>query len=471
MARRAFDRFKSGLKAYRDDERGMVLPFVGLMAIILVVVAGASIDYGRAVNSREVMANALDASALAVASKLSTSIMTDDEIGDLLEEVFEANLSALEYKDLAISNMEFDVDPDEGVVEVSSTISVPTYFISVGGIGPKTIPVGVSTEVNYSKFDVELALVLDVTGSMGGDMEALRNAAQGLVDTLIPEGTHQSDSKVRISMIPYSEGVNLGEYAHEVSNGSAGTQNCVTERMSDAQFTDDPFDWGAAVEGDDPAITTYFGGGSDNCAPTPQMEPLTAKRNVLTSAISKLVANGGTAGQTGIAWGWYSLSPNWVDVWPTESDPGSYSDSEILKFAVIMTDGDFNRQYNYVQVDETCASGRWEYQWVRTRWGWERQRVWVGEDCEPVYGWRRTNSSGYDGPSAVRARELCDGMKDTGIEVYTIYFDTGGSAFGEDLMEYCADGENNFYYADTQADLVNAFGNIAKKIQSIYLAK
>ncbi|WP_417687345.1 pilus assembly protein TadG-related protein [Roseibium sp.] len=474
MIKAVFGRFSAALRKFRDDVRGAVLPYVGLLGIVMVVVAGAGIDYGRAINEREIMAHALDAAALAVASQLSTSIMSDAEIGDMLEQTFEANLSALGYKNVALDNMTFTVDPDEGVVRVSSSINVPTYFVGLAGIGPETIPVRVNTEVNYSKFDVELTLVLDVTGSMGGDMGALKDASQELLNTLIPAGTAESDSKVRISIVPYSQGVNLGLNAATVTNGTA-TGGCVTERLAPGNFTDDAYDYKVDEEDDDPAVTYYFGGGSSRC-PLSQLQPLTANRRTLETSITGLVANGGTAGQTGIAWGWYTLSPEWANFWPAASAPEAYTNTDVLKFAVVMTDGDFNQQYDYVRDGEDCSGGEWQTQLV-WRWTWRgwrqvEERVWV-QNCVPRYRWNETylSRATYNDPPATRAREICDAMADEGIEIYSIYFDTGGAGFGDDLMEACASSPRNYYTADSREDLINAFGNIAKKIQSIYLAK
>ena len=474
MAFAAFNWLRSTLRRFRRNVEASILPIFGMMVFVVVVVAGAGIDYGRAINNREVMANALDAAALAVATSLSTSVMTDAEIGTMLRQTFEANLTSMGYPDAAIANMTFDVDPDEGVVDVTSTIAVPTYFINIGNIGPEAINVSVNTEVNYSKFDVELALVLDVTGSMGGDMVALKDASTELLNTLIPDGTPESDSKVRISVVPYSQGVNLGLDAATVTNGSA-SGTCVTERMAPGNYTDDAYDYKAADEDDDPAVTYYFGGGSNRCPLSP-VQPLTANRRTLETSIAGLVANGGTAGQTGIAWGWYSLSPNWTNVWPADSAPEAYSNDDVLKFAVVMTDGDFNQQYDFVQDGQTCSGGHWEtrmvWRWTWSGWRQVQENVWV-EDCVPRYRWRETylNPARYDDQPSVRARAICDAMQDSGIEIFSIYFDTGGAGFGDDLMEACASSPQNFYTADSRDDLINAFGNIAKKIQAIYLAK
>jgi len=439
--------FRSASARFACNASGSILPMVAIMAVILLVVGGAAVDYSRAIGNRTTMANALDAAALTIASQLSSSIMTDEEIDQSLKDAFAANLNNMGFTDTAIENLQHVIDSNAGTVYVSSSIAVPTKFIRIGGIGPDTIAVSVDTEVSYSKFDVELSLVLDVTGSMSGDMTTLKEAANSLVDTLIPDGTSESDSKIRISIVPYSQGVNLGEYAQAVTNGNKGTRNCVTERTGDAQYTDDPYDY------DEDNADSYFGGGSNSCASTPQMEPLTAKRNKLTKAIDKLSASGATAGQTGIAWGWYSLSPNWTNLWPTKSEPGAYNDDEILKFAVIMTDGDFNTYYDY-EEKEVCK-------------GKNKKKT-----CETVKEWTQTRESEYaTNVSSTRAKALCEAMKKAGVDVYTIYFGSNSNSAGAKVMKACATSGSTFYMASSDDALISAFGNIAKKVQAIYLAK
>ncbi|WP_417692240.1 pilus assembly protein TadG-related protein [Roseibium sp.] len=452
MISATFRRLVNSLNTFAKDTKAAILPILALAMIPLVVMVGSGIDYGRAISEREILSNALDVAALNIASQLSSSFMSDAQIEAALKAAFEANISTLTYKEDALEHLSFTVDPDEGVVSVRSQIDVPAYFIHIGGIGPESIPLEVQTEVNYSRFDVELALVVDVTGSMGGDMETLRTASAGVVNTLIPEGTSPNDSKVRISLVPYSQGVNLGEYADEVTNGQASWRNCVSERVGDEIFTDAPYDADTGTPG------SYFAGVSTGCSSSSVMEPLTSDRAILIPAIEALRASGATAGQTGAAWGWYSLSPNFANLWPNGSIGDSYTNDDVLKFAIIMTDGDNNTMYDYDYTRRVC----W---WT-----------WSGKKCEDrvVSGWSQqpVDEDDFDNESSVRARGICEGMKDAGITVYGIYFGGDNNSPGARNMKSCATNEDTTYYQATSASqLINAFGNIAKQIQAIYLAK
>lgn len=454
MRSRFYYKFFSLFQNYRKDTDGSILPLFAITLLLSIVIAGAGVDYSRAINNREQMAHALDAAALTVAAKLSTSVMTDAEINTALQDAFSANIKGMELESSAISNLNHTIDADNGVIEVWSTVSVPTHFMKLGGAGLETLDVGVKTEVNYSKFDVELALVLDVTGSMRRDIDTLQEASMDLLNTLIPEGTSSSDSKVRISVVPYSQGVNLGTYANAVTNGQAWN-DCATERAGEAQYSDDAYNY--IPDNSSLVSTTYFGAGTGNCPSGAELLPLTNKRQDIKDTIEDLDDGGGTAGQTGIQWGWYTLSPNWANLWPTASDPGTYEDDEILKFAIIMTDGDNNRYYD-LDV-EVCD---WEYSYSH---GWQYE-------CGIDSGWSEIGEyEGYNNESSKRARKLCEAMQTSGITVYGIYFGSNSSAAGAKVMSDCASNDSTFYMATSSDDLINAFGNIAKKIQSIYLAK
>jgi len=453
------------------DKKASVLPLFALMIIMMVVIAGAAFDVSRTVNAREKLSYAIDAAALSVAADLSTTVMSDADITEAIENSFRANLDGEEFLDDAIVNLDFEVDSDNGTIRVTSTAMLDTYFIDFGGygksaLGPDVLAFGTSAQVTYSRFDVELALVLDVTGSMRNDMDTLRDASDGLVDILIPEDTDEDDSKVRISLVPYSQGVNLGSYADKVKGGDFGYSDgsvCVTKRQNyndgsdnyEVEYTDIRYDYYDETE--PPPKATFFGGGSTNCSADSEMIPLTADRDALVDAIAALDDNGATGGQTGVVWGWNSLSPNFSHVWPSESEPEPYDNDDVLKFAIIMTDGDNNQKYEFVETERQCVSWNWRGRCTR------REDVTVNE-------WRGSwESESYSNSSSTDQRALCEAMKNTGIEIFGVYFGNNDSSAGSLNMQSCA-STGNYYQATSAAELINAFSNIAKKIQQIYIS-
>jgi Flp pilus assembly protein TadG len=218
---------KALISKLNRNQDGSILPIFGALVLMLVVIGGAAIDISRAVNAREKLAYAIDAAALSVAADLSTTVLTNSQITDKIENSFRANLVDAEFLDQAIENLNFVVDSDAGTVTVSSSAGLNNYFLNIpgfgkDGLGPEVFNFGTSAQVNYSRFDVELALVVDVTGSMSGDMATLRTASEGIVDILLPEDTPAEDTKVKISLVPYSAGVNLRDLADQVTTDANG---------------------------------------------------------------------------------------------------------------------------------------------------------------------------------------------------------------------------------------------------------
>ncbi|MEM9634709.1 MAG: pilus assembly protein TadG-related protein [Pseudomonadota bacterium] len=469
MIKRQFNRCRKIVRGLIDDSKAAVLPIFGIMVILMIVIAGAAIDISRTVAAREKLSYALDAAGLALATELSTTTLKKSEIIEILSSSFEANLDNAEFLKEAIKNLEYDIDAENGIVSVTSKATLDNYFLGMGGysikdIGPEAFEFGSSAQVSYSRYDVELALVLDVTGSMSSHMNTLISASEGLVDILIPEGTDESDSKVRISLVPYSQGVNLGSYADKVKGDAYGYSDgsvCVTERQDyddgseefKVKYTDNTYDY--YDKSYPPPKDTFYGGGSNNCSKDSEMIPLTSNRKTLVDAIKAMEDNGGTAGQTGVVWGWNSLSPNYSEVWPSDSKPALYSDDDVLKFAVIMTDGNNNRYYDFVeQENKRICSG----------WGWSRTCWYQMVD---VYAWKEKSSSSI--PSDDQ-RELCAAMKKAGIMIFGVYFGSNNSSSGSKNMQSCA-SDGNYYQATSSSELISAFSYIAKKIQLIHLSK
>ena len=54
---------------------------------------------------------------------------------------------------------------------------------------------------------------------------------------------------------------------------------------------------------------------------------------------------GSTAGQIGVGWGWYMVSPTFGAIFPSDNRPDAYDAQKRLKVVILMTDGEFNTPY------------------------------------------------------------------------------------------------------------------------------
>jgi hypothetical protein len=279
----------------------------------------------------------------------------------------------------------------------------------------------------FDQKDIELGMQLDLTGSMCmpcDKIDALKDATRNLLSILLPEGG--TSNKVRIGFAPYSAGVNLGDYAADVTNNQADATNCVYDRDGDNANTD-------AIYGPG----DYFKGkkdlGSVNDCPLQAIIPLTNNRGVLEAAVDGFTTGGSTAGQLGTNWAWNLISPAWKTVWPEASTPVAYGDSKTLKAVILMTDGEYNT------FDGKCDSR-----------------------CTP-YGTRGTKSNDH-------AKAMCANMKAQGVVVYTVGFFPGTPhPQAVDTLGTCATSEDHYFMASDASDLNQAFMQIAHQLNNLRL--
>lgn len=391
---------------FAADERGVVAPIFGLMAIMLFFVAGMAIDYGRATHMRSKIAAAADGAALAAGRAMLDGRLTDDEVKTLGRKFFFENIShGGKFGD--VNNVDFTLNRDQSTVTIHVDAAVPMTITKVQGFEEAAI--GVDSAVNADQQDIELAMALDVTGSMSGSKIAdLRTAATDLVDILMPSGG--TPNKVRIAIAPYSASVNAGVYAATVTHG-ASANGCVHERGGAQAFTD------AA-----PGPSTWLGFTHGLYCPSAEVIPLTDDPDALKHTISRLSAGGSTAGHIGTAWADYLISPRWAGIWPASSAPVAYNDGKTLKAVVLMTDGEFNTWY--------------------------------------------VNANGDSG---VQARKVCAEMKKNNVTVYTIGFMSPPEA--QDLLKECASSENHFFNAENGNQLRSAFIEIAQHLNNLRLTQ
>jgi Flp pilus assembly protein TadG len=182
------------------------------VAIFLSV--GLAVDYSRSVGQRTRVNNALDAASLATARALSIGEISDtgSAAEDYFKAVFAANLGIddLGASDYSVDN--FTIDTASQTISATAEYDQPLTFISVGS-SQTSQAVGTKSAASYGIGDIEVAMVLDVTGSMSGyNITSLKSAATLGIEELLTANTG-TDEHVRISLVPYSDSVNAGVLA------------------------------------------------------------------------------------------------------------------------------------------------------------------------------------------------------------------------------------------------------------------
>lgn len=394
--------------SFAANEAGGVTITFAIMLTVLVLAAGVALDYARMLNAQFAVSAAADAAALAAGRTLSLGDRSQGEIEQAAQIYFRENLASRgdfgEVGDLTVA-----IDRDAGKVKVDGSVRVPMTLTRVAGFDTVDIPVMAETTVGQQ--EVELAMVLDVTGSMNtpsSKIADLRRAANDLVEQLL--GDANRSGKIRVALVPYAASVNAGSYFTAATGRASGT-GCVIERAGAARFAEDA-----------PGSGTYLGYDRNAPCPSVSVQPLTSDKRSLLRQIGGLRASGQTAGHIGTAWGWYMLSPEWKSFWPTDSRPKDYKPAKVVKAVLLMTDGEFNTEY-------VAANGS----------------------------------------SAAQARALCENMKDEDVIVYSVGFMANNTA--ERLLKQCATSAGHYFPASNGKALQEAFAAIGQNLTNLHLSQ
>ena len=650
----ALARLSSAAARLRGDRRGNVAILFALALPTLVMVVLGGIDIQRVTTVRANLQDALDAATLAAAR---SPYVQDEDLTEVGLNVLKANMQGFPGVTIDDAAVQFKLENGE-IVVANAKVEVKTLVANIvlppyGKILDDALPVGAHSEVNRSTKDVEVALVLDVTGSMSGSrIRDLKTAANDLVDIVVQDEARQAVTRTRIALVPYSMGVNAGDYAAaargvirgrtEIDDADWGTgsakaisgvaKGSQTTIKADAHgFDTDDYVWvtGISSSGNGSSLATrlnnkpyrvvresansirlltwngsawvdystanhnnwssggtvrecvvsscevvarsprhglqtgediriadvrgltainsdsrsatrltedtfvingvlpttvsgqsyssaggdyvqclelgcqfykfsnYYGstriqevstcvserigtgmytdaapGGapvglaypsSDNRCLGSTILPLTHKKADLKAQINDYAAAGSTAGQVGVEWGWYMVSPTFGAIFPSDNRPDAYDAQKRLKVVILMTDGEFNTPYcNGVVAGAVSGSGD-----VNQHIG-----------CSQYTGSNLRNQpvGQYSNPFA-RSVEMCNRMKAAGVIVYTVGFDinsgTGGAGVdtAKEVMQQCATNSDHVYLPENGASLKSAFGAIGRSISQLRITR
>lgn len=408
------------LNGLRRSEEGTVAIIFALSVFVVVLITGLAIDVGRVMHANAKLTNAADAAALAAAKGLRDGRLSEDEVRELAENFFNANIAGSGGNYARISAFNVTIDRARNSVSIDLESHVPTVFAQIAGIDRIALP-RASTAIFDSK-DIELGLQLDVTGSMRGRKLAdLKLAVGDLLDIMLPDGG--STNRVRVGLAPFAAAVNAGPYAAAVSNGRS-RDGCVYERqnLSD-QPTEAPATGPLAFK-----VASDLSGRIQACPPRANIVPLSDDKATLKRTVDNYDDAGSTAGHLGTAWAWYLVSPEWSGVWPGSAAPAAYGDGRTIKAVILMTDGIYNT---------------------------------IGG----VNGGDRSATATQSGQIAV---DTCLAMRGRGVRVYTVGFEAPASALA--TLRACASSASQHFDASNGDELRAAFRTIATELNNLRLS-
>ena len=490
------------LGQFARNTRGNVAMIFSLALVPITVLGGGAIDFNQAMNARTRLAQALDAAALAVGTRADVS---NSEALTIANDFIEANYPSREIG--VIQNLNVDVNDQTDTITVTAEAKVGTSIL--GLIGIEYITVDWESEVVRARQNLELVMVLDNTGSMGGSrISALRGAATLLTEILFDAA--EDPDAVKIGLVPFAATVNVGTQfervwwmdpdarspQHADWSGNTGAnhwdlfddmrdeewEGCVESRSIPMDINDTPPSNGNPSslfvpyfapdepDNDRDYRNDYLRDGTSGNWSTrlrrlskyrnarvradygPNMRctttPITALTNnerTVLNAINRMGASGTTNIPQGVGWGIRVISPG-----QPFTEGVSWADDDFIKAMVILTDGD------------NVMSGRSTD--LRSDYG--------------AYGFSRFGRLGTTTSSSSTLRNrlndrleaACDEAKELGIRVYAITFQVNSSSTRR-LMESCASHPSLYFDSPSNQALRDAFEMIAGDLTNLRLSR
>ncbi|MGL4637813.1 MAG: pilus assembly protein TadG-related protein [Beijerinckiaceae bacterium] len=323
---------------------GNVTMLFGLALMPLMAATGAAVDYSRASDARTQLQVAIDSTVLAMAKR--APLLTDAQLRTEAEKHFQAVLK--ERHDLAA--LPISVTRKDKKVQIAAAGVLPTTFMKL--LGVSKMDVASLAEAGTGQRKVELALVLDNTGSMGrlNKMDELKKATRNLLNAaekVAPMGS----GMMKVALVPFDTEVNVNPNAYRFQSWlafnedardasfndirgrmatRAGWNGCLTDRGVGFESNDKRVDM-TRPESLHPAVSCTNGS-------LARMQPLTDNWSALRAAADTMRPSGCTNITIGARYGMAALSPS-------EPIGGGvpFTTADVDKYMVILTDGDNTR--------------------------------------------------------------------------------------------------------------------------------
>jgi hypothetical protein len=230
------------MRSFSRSEDGNIAILYAFLLAALMLFTGGAVDFTRRNAVRADLIESLDAAGLAIAkldeadppeiSSLGPAAR-DAYLKEYGERFFHENFK---YEDL-VTDLDLDFELDPQVIRPSAQGKIKTIFLGIGdfllngsgGTGLEFLSMNTSTEITRrGSGPIELALVLDVTGSMNETInnvkkiESLRDASDALLDVLFGDDDDATSEFVKVAVVPFNAYVNAGG-ARDEDGASAWT--------------------------------------------------------------------------------------------------------------------------------------------------------------------------------------------------------------------------------------------------------
>jgi len=493
-------------RSFSEDTSGGIAVMFALMFVMLAIFVGAAVDLGRWSQTRSQTISAMDAAVLAGGRVLQLNEHDVEGARAAAARYYAENTK--DRTPVVEDTISFDVTDDNIGFQASGNAYLQTTFLSLAHI--QRLPLFATTEAQFSKAqfkaggnsnsDVEISMMLDVTGSMKDTkttekITALKSAATTLVNTVIMDSTQANF--VRVAIVPFAEGVRLPSSAVSAAVGSPKkivkktsgsgknqktilynrSEHCVVERAGSNRYTD-------VAPGSNNYVLPFRDDVATVAASDGTVLIDNKSSNTEGAAADFQWASNGSLSQSQKTK--LKTAANSFASCPLSSAdelvPLS-NDKEVLKTKI-----------NGLELAGSTAGQ------IGTAWAWYTlspnwNALWGSDSAAAAYGTNTrkiailmtdgeynlqydkdgigTGSTGagsaVNASSTTQARSLCTGMKAAGITVYTVGFALGNNQTAIETMSQCATDPSKAYTPEDANALEQAFLDIALKINELYL--
>lgn len=474
--------FPYDLGSFARDRRGSIPIMTALLLVPMVLAAGGAIDLIVHERGRVALQDALDRGVLAAASLTQTEDATA---------VVRSFLKSVPNGDSATLSVQEEKTLTRRKVKASASIDYSTFFLQMAKID--SLAINASSTAEEARKNVELSLVLDISGSMldNGGMTQLRPAAKSFLEIVLKEDMRPTTS---VSVVPFAGQVNVGKDVFQYITSAAYNNRIPDyyrqrhEKSWCLELTSGDFAAGKPSFYDrdqTPHYSVYNISAAGKqpwwCPTVPTVTYMTNDLTTLKSKIDALDPYDGTGTAYGMKWAELLLNPSMrttLQAFRTKglapipatfsARPAAFDDTDTLKFIVLMTDGQIGPQPRPTEENKDPNNR----DVVTTRnIGTGSPYATQANSYIPATA-LRTATTGYnaftDAQSKSFYKQVCKYTKNEGITIFTIAFKVSDS-IAADIAE-CASKPAYAYKVDG-LDMASAFQSIATTMQKIRITE
>lgn len=217
---RLSEKLKSLVTGFVGDKAGNFAVMMSVLALPIFGSIALAVDYSNLMRQRGAIQSSLDAAALAASKEYSTG-MPVSALEAYAFDYFESNLPP--YLNLQKIDFDFAIKttPKTGAdgqtfqeksVALDARLHYDTYLARV--VGVNEIAADIASEVAMGNITVEIALVIDNSGSMdtNGRIGLAKSTSKKLVNTIFnAAGVSNKQDPVKFALVPFAASVNVGK--------------------------------------------------------------------------------------------------------------------------------------------------------------------------------------------------------------------------------------------------------------------